>query len=220
MKRVILTGGSDGLGKAFALQIVERGGEIVSLSREKPDYKCVHIKTDLTDEKQIENACKIIKEKYGKFDAIVNCAGLISVQDADKITYKELEDTIKVNTLAPIYLVSQLFNEVVANEADILNVGSTVGLKAYTSQSAYTASKWGLRGASKTMQLELAKTKCRVIQFNVGGMNTNFWYKYNGTKLANPDEWMQPKDVAAFMIQLLSLPKNMEVTEIEINRKK
>lgn len=220
MKRIILTGGSDGLGRAFALQGVKDGVEIISLSRRKPDYPCVHIKTDLTSEKSMEDACKIIKEKYAKFDALVNCAGLISVQEPNKITYKELEDTIKVNTLAPIYLTSLLFDELKNNEADVLNVGSTVGTKAYQNQCAYTTSKWAIRGASLNTQLEFAKTKCRCIQFNPGGMNTKFWEKYNGMKIENPDEWMKPEDVADVMWYTLKLPKKLEVSEITINRKK
>lgn len=220
MKRVLLTGGSDGLGKAFALKCLREGVEIISLSRRKPDYKCVWIKTDLTDEMAMEKSCKEIKEKYGKFDALVNCAGLISVQEPNKITYKELEDTIKVNTLAPIYLTSLLFDDIKNNEADVLNVGSTVGTKAYQNQCAYTTSKWALRGASLNTQLEFSKTKCRCIQFNPGGMNTRFWEKYNGTKIENPDEWMNPEDIADVMWYILNLPKKLEVSEITINRKK
>ncbi len=76
-----------------------------------------------------------------------------------------------------------------------------------------------MRGTSYNLQLELKKFNCRVIQFNVGGMNTRMHEKYNGTKIENPDEWMDPKDVAEFMLQLLKLPKKMEVSEITINRK-
>ena len=142
------------------------------------------------------------------------------MQNPDKITYSELEDTIKVNNLAPIFLTSQLFNEIKANGADIINVGSTVGLKAYPSQCAYGTSKWGIRGTSLNFQMELAKSKSRVIQFNVGGMNTKFFEKYNGSKLENPNEWMQPEDIADIMMYILRLPKNIEISDITINRKK
>lgn len=220
MKRIIITGASDGLGKAFAEIAVKNGVEIVSLSRRKPEFDCVHIKTDLTDENSIENACNVIKEKYFDFDALVNCAGLISLQEPNKIDYDELERTIKVNSIAPIFLTSKLFDLIKHNEADILNVGSTVGTKAYASQCAYGASKWALRGISQNLQVELAKTKCRVVQFNPGGMNTRFFEKYNGSKLENPNEWMKPNDVAEVMWFILNMPKQLEVSEITINRKK
>ncbi|MDR1026478.1 MAG: SDR family NAD(P)-dependent oxidoreductase [Lactobacillus sp.] len=221
MKRIIITGGSDGLGKEFAKLCIAEGIEIVSLSRHKPDYPCVHILTDLADDKAIASAATIIKEKYAEFDALVNCAGLISIQRPNEITYEELEATMKVNSLAPIFLTSQLFDLIKKNEADVINVGSTVGLKAGAlSQQAYTTSKWAIRGTSASFEQELAKTKSRVMQFNVGGMNTKFWNKYNGSVIENPDEWMKPEDVAAVMLYALKLPKQLEISDIAITRKK
>ena len=43
--------------------------------------------------------------------------------------------------------------------------------------------------------------------------------KYNGTKIENPDEWMNPRDIAELMLYILKLPKKIEVSEIAINRK-
>jgi len=86
---------------------------------------------------------------------------------------------MRINTLAPMFLSSQLFDLIVRNEADILNVGSTIGLKqGHPDQLAYTTSKRALRGTSANLQLEFAKNKSRVIQFNIGGMNTNMHEKY------------------------------------------
>jgi short-subunit dehydrogenase len=162
-----------------------------------------------------------IKNTYTKFDALINCAGVPSIQKPNAITYNELEDLMKVNTMAPIFLTSQLFDLIKENEADIVNIGSTQGLKqGRLNCCAYVTSKWALRGTSQNLQLELANTRCRVIQFNVGGMNTKMHYKYNGEIIENPDEWMQPKDVASLMLYLLRLPKQLEVGEIAINRKK
>jgi len=219
MKRIIITGASDGLGKEFAKLCVAEQIEIVSLSRSKPDYPCVHIPTDLTKDTSIAAAANLIKQKYAAFDALVNCAGVFSEQAADEITYDELEVSMKVNSLAPIFLTSQLFDLIKKNEADILNVGTTAIFKGYTNQCTYSSSKWAIRGTSLSLQAELAKTKCRVIHFNPGGMNTKFYDKYNGDKRADPKNWMNPLDVAAVMLYTLKLPKQLEVSEITINRK-
>lgn len=223
MKRVIVTGSSDGLGKAFAKECIQNGIEVVAVSRSETSglgSLCHPIVADFTKEEDIEKACSIIKEKYSEFDAIVHCAGLISVQEPDKITYNELENTMKVNSLAPIFFTSKLFNEIKKNEADIINVGSTQGTKASVNQAAYVSSKWAIRGTSKTFDLELKNTRCRVMQLNVGGMNTKFWEKYNGQKIENPNEWMQPEDVAKVMLYFLRLPKSIQMSEVNIDRKK
>ncbi len=221
MKRILLTGASDGLGEKFAELCIKNNIEIIALCRTKPNYECEFIPTDLTDENSMINGCNIIKQKFSKFDALINCAGVPGIQEPDKITYAVLDNLMKINSIAPMFLTSQLYDLIKANEADIINVGSTIGLKqGYPNQLAYTTSKWAIRGTSFNLQLELANTKSRVIQLNVGGMNTRMHEKYTGKKIENPKEWMQPEDIAAIMLYILNLPKQIEISEIVINRKK
>lgn len=207
-------------GKAFGKLCLKNNIKVVALCRTKPDYECIFLKTDLTDENSMLNACQNIQENYNNFDALINCAGIPSIQKLEQITYQELENLMRVNTIAPMFLIGKLMKLIKQNEADIINVGSTVGLKqGYENQLAYTTSKWAIRGTSYNLQLELKNTNCRVIQFNVGGMNTKMHEKYNGTKIENPDEWMNPQDIAELMLYILNLPKKIEISEITINRK-
>lgn len=220
MKNVVLTGASDGLGRDFGALCAENNMNVIALCRTQPDYKCDFIKTDLSDENAITNACEIIKEKYNKIDMLVNCAGVPGAQKLENITYDVMDNLMKINVMAPIYLTSRLMNLIKESEADILNVGSTCGTKAgYPDQLVYTTSKWAIRGTSYNLQVELKKHNCRVIQFNVGGMNTRMFEKYNGQKIEKPEEWMDPKEIAKFMLNILSLPKSIEVSDITINRK-
>lgn len=221
MKNIILTGASDGLGKEFAKKCLQEGNiNIIAICRTKPDYDCDFIQTDLTDDKSIENTCNIIKEKYKKIDALINCAGVPGVQRLEDVTYDVLDDLMKINVLAPIYLATQLITLIKESEADILNVGSTIGTKAgYPDQIAYTTSKWAMRGTSYNLQLELKKHNCRVIQFNVVGMNTRMHTKWTGKVIEHPEEWMNPADIADLMLYILKMSKMIEVSEITINRK-
>ena len=221
MRNIILTGASDGLGKEFAKRCLkDKDINIIALCRTKPDYQCDFIKTDLTDDKSIENACSIIKKRYNKISALINCAGVPGVQKLEEVSYDVLDNLTKINVLAPIYLTTQLISLIKESEADILNVGSTIGTKAgYTDQIAYTTSKWAMRGTSYNLQLELKKYNCRVIQFNVGGMNTRMHTKWTGKKIEHPEEWMNPADIANLMLYILNLPKMIEISEITINRK-
>ena len=217
---VIITGASDGLGKSLAELCIAENIKVINLSRSPSDVKgIVNIACDLTNEIDIIKAVNKIKSNHNNFSALINCAGAISVQEPNKVTYKELQQVMQVNSLAPIFLTSQLFDLIVENNADILNVGSTVGTKAYKDQAAYVTSKWAIRGTSLYWQLELAKSKCRVIQFNVGGMETRFWEKYNNSKVDDPKDWMDTKDIAKLILDILRLPKQVEISEITINRK-
>lgn len=219
MKKIILTGVSEGLGYEVAKLCLEKGIEVVGLSRTKPNLAITHLSVDLTNEKRVEEVCEEILQNHSNFDCLINCAGVLSVKELENIEYEELYNLFQVNVLSPAILVSRLIKQIKQNSADIVNVGSTVGLKAYEKQLAYGASKWAMKGMSQNLQLELKKTKSRVISFNPGGFKSRIFEKATNQKVELGDEWMEPKDLAKLMLQLLELPKNMEVSEIVINRK-
>jgi NADP-dependent 3-hydroxy acid dehydrogenase YdfG len=218
MKRYIITGGSDGLGAEFGKICIKNEIEVVCLSRNAPDYPAKHIKADLLDQSSIDAAIETIKADFPKFDALVNCAGMITLESPDAITFDNLSDTMTVNLIAPAYLTSGLFKLIKENDADVVNVGSTVGTKAYPDQAAYGASKWGIRGLTQNLALELKGTKSRVIQFSPGGFKSGFVQKFTKQD-ADLSAYMEPAHLAKTMHFILDLPKSVEVSEILINRK-
>ncbi len=221
MKNIILTGANDGLGKAFGELCIKEGIKVIALCRKKPDYDCIFIKTDLSNENSMINACKLIKEKYNEFDAFINCAGAMSLGETNKIPLKEAENVFMVNSIAPIFLISQLHDLIIKNSADILNVVSIMAtlFDVEVNSVVYTSSKWALRGASLNLESEFKDTPCRVITFNPGGMNTNLFKKYDETLTDMATEWMSTIDIADVMLYTLKLPKQVEISEITISRK-
>lgn len=221
MKRVILTGANDGLGKAFGKLCVSNNIEVVAIGRHCPDYKCEFIECDLRDDDKIEAVVKEIKNKYLEFDAFINCAGAMSLGKLSDITLSEAKDVFMVNSIAPIYLVSKLHDVIVKNKADILNVVSIMAtlFDVELDSVLYTSSKWGLKGASYNLEAEFRDTPTRVITFNPGGMNTNLFRKYDKNLEGMADDWMNPEKIADIMLYTLHLPKQIEVNEITITRK-
>lgn len=221
MKQIILIGGSDGLGKAFSQICFNKGIQVVNLSRTPCSIDgVINIKCDLSLHSDIENAAKEVQAKYANFDAIVNCAAIVAMEPINKVSYEKFEKAWRVNTIAPLYFLSLLFDDIKRNEADILQVGTTADLKeGFENQLAYTATKYGLRGGTYNFGMELKKTKSRVIYVHAGGMNTQMHEKDYGLKIEDPSAWMPPEDVAGLLLHLLELPKQMEISEITINRK-
>ena len=217
-KRLIITGGSDGLGLKISEIFIDNGYDVVCLSRTKPKLKVTHIATDLTDEESVENAISTIKSKFSKFDFLVNCAGIMSVKPLNSTTLKEIDTVFRINVLSHMRIVSGLFDLIKANGADVVNVGSTVGFKAYENQTAYGSSKWAVRGFVESLRLELKNTPCRVIGFYPGGFKSRITEKATGVK-GDLSAYMEPKYIAKVMFDALNLPKDMEISEIIINRK-
>jgi len=224
VKFIIITGASSGLGKEVAKIALNNGCKVINISNEKCNLKgIINIDCDLTDKKAIDKAVEKIIAKYSNFDVLINNAGVASSQPQNSIDYHEIERVMKVNAFAPIYLTSKLLDLIKKNEADVINVGSTVILGGYNDMSIYGASKWANRGVSVHQRLELLKTPCRVIHFNPGAMATDIWARFDGTTTAQhlkKHKWADPADMAAFMWQIINLPKSLEVMEVNVKIKK
>ena len=194
MKKIIILGASDGLGKAIANLCITKNIEVVNISRTPCNIEQVtNISCDLSKQEDIDKAIQEIKKEHTNFSAIINCAAIVALEKINEITYSKFEKAFKVNTIAPLYFLSALYDNIVSNEADILNVGTTAAIKlGFPDQLAYTSTKYGLRGGSYNFGLELAKTRSRVIHIHLGGMNTKMHEKDYGAKIEDPNSWMDP----------------------------
>lgn len=217
---IIITGASDGLGLQLAKLYKEAGKKVINISRRKSEFASSDIICDLSDESQIKKAANEILKIDEKLEAIINCAGILSIQKLGEISGEEFDRLMSVNVKAAILLVSNLIERIKSDEADIVNIASSVGLKGYANQAVYGASKWAMRGFSANLQVELKGTKSRVVSFCPGGFKTKLFEKTTGVdNTEDGSQWMKAEDVAIALKQTLDLPKNMEVSEIIINRK-
>jgi len=217
---IVITGASDGLGKAVAALYVAAGKRVIGISRGACAEGVEHIPTDLRDPTQIAAAADQINGDQEQLEALINCAGVLSAETLDGLTPEALGNVLDVNLKAPMLLTSALLPKIKRDFADVVNVSSTYGLKAGPNESAYGASKWGLRGYSASLQMELKDSPSRVISFCPGAFYTNIYIKATGRdNSASKGPLMQPSDVAQCLKYTLDLPKNMEVSEIVINRK-
>ncbi len=181
-----------------------------------------NILCDLSIEKDIENAVAEIKKNYSKFDVLINNAAIVGYSKINEIDYEKFEKTWKVNTIAPLYIISRLFDLIVENEADVINIGTTHSQHAHPgieNQLAYVATKYGLRGGSYNISMELKKTKSRLVHVYMGGFQSKMHEKDYGNVMTDPENWMKPSELAELIVYLLNLPKQIEISEITVNRK-
>ena len=217
---IVITGASDGLGRELAKLYKEDGEKVVNISRSKCEFATINILHDLREGSEIEKSAKEVASIDEPLDAIVNCAGVLTVQPLGEITEDEIKRIMSTNVKAPLLLVSNLIEKIRRDGTDIVNVSSTVGTKGYVDQAVYGASKWAVRGLSANLQTELKDTNSRVISFCPGGFKTKLFEKATGVdNTEDGSQWMDVKDVAGFIKQILELPKNMEVSEVIVNRK-
>ena len=177
---VLVTGGSRGIGAAVATILAGEGAGVVVadvLDDEGARHaatlgngsKFVHL--DVTDEAQWSEAVAVA-ESIGPLRALINNAGILAVGTIEEQTRVEFERVLQVD------LVGQWLGMHVAGPAlrrgrgVVVNVSSTAGLIGYAGLGAYVASKWALRGLTKTAALEFAPDGVRVCSVHPGPIDT------------------------------------------------
>lgn len=218
---IVITGASDGLGYELAKLYQNAGKTVVNISRRAcsvADYNLLH---DLAVGDEIEAAAQEVLALTEPLEILINNAGVYSEQPIGNITEGEVARLMDANVKSNILLTSSLLDRIKKDGTDILNVVSTAGRKGNPSHAVYAASKWAQRGYTEALQAELKDTPSRVIVFCPGGMKTKLFEKSLGHDPTDDGtDWMNPADVAVFAKQILDLPKNMEVSEVVINRKR
>jgi short-subunit dehydrogenase len=166
--RVLLTGAAGGIGSALAMRLLEQGaslaligrtdGELDSLvGRLRDTGGTVHAASaDLLDPDARERVIDELRNLLGGVDLLINCAGLLSFRPFAEEDPALLERIVQLNLVAPMLLVRQLLPEMLERGSGrIVNVGSTFGSIGFAWFTAYSASKFGLRGFSESLRREL-----------------------------------------------------------------
>lgn len=213
---IVITGASDGLGKEIAKLYKEAGKKVVNIARSVSEFADVNIQSNLRSGEAIVDAASQIIAYNEPLEAIIFVAGVFTKQPLGKITEDEIKRTMATNVKQVILLTSELAEKIAQDSTDIVVVSSSAGIKP-TSEFVYGASKWAVRGFTLGLQQEFKGAKSRVISVVPGGMDTDFFSKA-GEKVST-QTWMDPSEVARTIKYTLDLPKNIEVSEIVLNRK-
>ena len=171
MHNILVTGASRGIGKSIALELKKYGNVFVSGRDEDAlksfDNYCV---CDLFTEVNILQDY-IIKNNI---DILINNAGEYLYGSIDEYTSENIEHIFKVNTLAPINLItSGVQNMKQKRWGRIINIGSISGVMGEANASLYSASKSALIGLTKALALELAEYNITVNTINPGWVDTD-----------------------------------------------
>ena len=119
-KVVIVTGGAQGIGKCIAEEFRKQGALVEVIDKQEG---LDHFVVDLSNRYAIEEFTKLVIEKYGKVDFIVNNA-LPLMKGIDECSYEEFEYALKVGVTAPFYMV-KLLKDHLAEGASIVNISSS-----------------------------------------------------------------------------------------------
>ncbi len=142
----LITGGSRGIGKAIAEQLINEGYKVYIPTRSE---------MDLANPASVEKYCQSVQNI--SFDVIVNNAGINDINDIDQITDEELERMMEVNLKSPMRLLRALVpNMKTQKYGRIVNIGSIWSVVSKRGRTVYSVTKHGIHGLTKTLAVELA----------------------------------------------------------------
>lgn len=179
-KVVIVTGGAQGIGKCIAEEFRKQGALVEVIDKQEGQD---HFVGDLSNKYAIEEFTKLVIEKYGKVDFIVNNA-LPLMKGIDECSYEEFEYALKVGVTAPFYMV-KLLKAHLAEGTSIVNISSSRDRMSQPQTESYTAAKGGIAALTHALAVSLAG-KARVNSISPGWIDTDYKV-YEG-----PDAYQQP----------------------------
>jgi NAD(P)-dependent dehydrogenase (short-subunit alcohol dehydrogenase family) len=165
-KRVLITGGAQGIGKATAIRFLEEGAKVIIIDRD--ELRCQNLKqelpeledpiiADVADYDAVVNAFGLITDRLAGLDVLINNAGISLRQSFLEMSRQQWLDVINVNLNGVFFVAQQAARCMAKGEGGvILNMGSTNALVGYPLYSSYNASKAGVVELTRSLALELA----------------------------------------------------------------
>ena len=183
-KIIVISGGSDGLGREIA-QTLSVINQVVILARNEEKLKVTaaqinadFVVADVSDYASVEKAIAHVVTKYGRIDCLINSAGVWAQGQITDNSPEEIENVLGVNTKGTIFLCKAVIPQMrKQKEGTIINIISQDGLTAKENRSLYHASKWAITGFTKCLQKDLSQENIRVTGVFPGLMATSLFEK-------------------------------------------
>lgn len=212
-KVAIISGGARGMGAAYARAIVREGGSVVigdvldadgkELAEELGE-RAAYAHLDVTDFDAWNQATSLAVETFGKLDTLVNNAGILTTGTIEEYSVSDWTRIIGINLTGQFLGVKAAVPHLIAAApASIINVSSTAGFKGFSALHGYTASKFGVRGLTKSLAVELAPRGVRVNSVHPGSIRTAMTEGLDSAKL-NPMQRLGDVNEMANLIVFLA----------------
>ena len=160
---IIVTGASRGLGKAIADSLIEKNKNVVGLARNTPSGDSHFLQCDVSDYSSVKAAAKTIKKMGDPVTAVINAAGVASMNMAVTTDARTVDKLLQTNLAGTIFCC-QLFAPLMIRQrvGCIINFSTIAVALALRGESVYAASKAGVEAFSRVFAREMADFGIRV----------------------------------------------------------
>ncbi len=220
-KVIVITGGSDGLGKTLASSLSNDNNVIILATNEDKlrdvasQNNCSYKVCDVKDYKVVESTINQIVNEFGKIDVLINNAGLWIQEELDSNDSERIHSVVDVNLLGVINCSKAVIPFMKqTKDGLIININSQAGINHKAERVVYNATKWGVTGFCKSLQDEVAKYGIRVSNVMPGMMKTDMFKKLNIEK--NMANGVDTREVARLIKFIIDTPADVMIPEVGI----
>jgi NADP-dependent 3-hydroxy acid dehydrogenase YdfG len=228
---IVITGGSQGLGRTLALRLAREGTQIWIIAQDESNLREVVTEirssgghadffvADVRSRSTMKLCVEHILERHARIDVLINNAGIWLQGQTHEASPEKVREVFETNIIGMIYTTQVVLPSMRINGAGhIINVGSTASVEPSGEWGIYAASKYGVRGFTDSLKKELEGSGIKVTGFYPGGMGTNL-YKNARLSYSTKEPWMMvTEDVAEIVVHVLTRPDDVVIDHIEVRK--
>lgn len=221
--KVLITGGSSGIGYATAQLLRDRGADVAICGRKADaveqaaaELGALGIVADVSHEDDVVRMVKRVIAELGGFNILVNNAGFGSWAPLVETKADDFRRVWETNVLGAMLVARESARYFVGqNKGNIVNISSTAGKRGSAGGSTYASTKFAVNGLTESWRLELRKNNIRVMQVNPSEVQTNFFANLGRPRPANSSK-LEGEDIAAVICDMLSMNDRAMLTEATV----
>ena len=229
-RSALVTGATRGIGAAVARRLGDAGAELHLIARGRDALRSVAERlkgcawpADLEDAGALQDALEhIIRARGGPPDVLVNAAGVFEVAPFAETSLTLLDRALEANLRGPFLIIRALLPGMLARgSGTIVTIGSVAGHRAFPGNSAYSASKFGVRGMHEALAEELRGTGVRATLVEPAATDTSVWDPYRPDERPDlPDraDMLHTDDVAEAVLFVVTRPAGVTLPLLRIRR--
>lgn len=220
-KKILITGGSKGIGLAIARRFYQEGFQVIICARGEEGLKKAQAEMpnidartcDISKKEEVKTLGKAINETYGALDVLINNGGVFLPGEVHKETDEVYEQLMATNMDSAYYLTKEVLPLMIEEKnGTIFNMCSVASLQAYPNGGSYSISKFALLGFSKALREEMKPYGIRVVSVLPGAVHTPSW---EGMDIPE-SRFIPAKDIAELIWSTYSMSIRTVVEELVV----